>query len=119
MNTRERADDRLAEHRDIVWLPGSDEVAVLGDRLVHVETTRVLDVDSDRRPAGEGSAAERIRGNQKLGTMTNRGDGFAGFHRFARKVDHGVTQAHLVGRIAPGDDQRVEVSYPGRARGQL
>jgi hypothetical protein len=57
----ERPDDRLAERRHIVRLARGDQVAVLDDRLVHVETAGVLDIDRNRRPAGERPPAQRDR----------------------------------------------------------
>src|SRR5690349_17188482 len=42
---RQGADDRVAEHRDVVRLARRDEVAVLDDRLVHVQPAGVLDVN--------------------------------------------------------------------------
>ncbi len=72
-----RADDRVAERRDIVRLPRGDQVAVFDDRLVHVESAGILDVDRDRGPAGEGPPAQGVGRDQKLRTVADRGDRLA------------------------------------------
>ena len=56
----ERPDDRLAEHRHVVRLARRDQVAVFDDRLVDVAAAGVLDVDGDRRPAGERAARSAL-----------------------------------------------------------
>src|SRR5438477_2912906 len=97
--SRERPDDRLAEHRHVVGLSGGDEVAVLDDGLVHVEAARILDVDGDRRPAGERPAAERVGGDEELGSVTDGGDRLASVHCVASEVHHRVSHAHPVRRM--------------------
>ena len=112
-------DDRVAEHRHIVGLARGDQVAVFDDRLVDVQAAGVLDVDGNRRPAGERAAAERVGRDQELRTVADGGDRLAGVHGIAREVDHRVAHAHLVGRVAAGNDERVEVlrCAPRRPRG--
>ena len=51
--------------------------------------------------------------------MADRGDRLAGLHRVAREIDHRVAHAHLVGRVAAGNDERVEVLHARGAGGEV
>src|SRR6185369_5652424 len=51
-NLVQRPDHRLAEHWHVIRLSRRDQIAILDDRLVHVEPPGILDIDGDRRPAG-------------------------------------------------------------------
>ena len=99
----------------VVGLARRDEVAVLDDRLVHVQAAGVLDVDRDRRPAGERAAAQRVGRDEQLRSVADGGDRLAGLHRVAHEIDHRVAHAHPVGRVAAGDDERVEILDARRA----
>ena len=45
--------------------------------------------------------------------------GLPAVHRVAREVDHRVAHAHLVGRVAAGNHERVEVLHPRGAGGEV
>src|SRR5215470_15769778 len=51
--------------------------------------------------------------------MTDRRHRLARGHRLACQIDHGVPHPHLVGRVAAGDYERVEVAHARFARGQF
>lgn len=115
----QRAQDRVAELRHVVRLARRDDVAVLHDRAIDVQAAGILDVDRDRRPARDGAAAQRVGGDEHLRAVTDRADRLAGGHRVAHEIDQRRTHAHLVRRVAAGDDHRVEVGGPGRTGREL
>ena len=108
VGSRNRAKDRLGEHGDIVRLPRGDDVAVFHDRLVNVEAAGVLDVDGDRRPAGHRAAAQGVHRDEQLRAVADGRDRFPRADHVAHEIDHGVAHAHPIGRVAAGDDDRVE-----------
>ena len=50
-----------------------------------------------------------VGGDEHLRSVADGRDRLAGLHRVARQIDHRVPHAHLVGRMAAGNDERVEV----------
>ena len=94
---------------EVARIARGDPVAVLHDGLIAVEAAGVADVVGDRGEAGQRAAAHELRGDQHLRAVADDEHRLLGLIELAHEALHVFVGADVVGRLAAGDQERVEI----------
>src|SRR5690606_24751763 len=115
----EALEERRGERRDVVGVAARDEVAVGDDLLVHPRRAGVGEVGADRRPRGEGASRHEVGLDEQARRVADRRDRHALVGTGAHEAHDVVVGAQLVGRVAAGDEEGIEVGGRDLAHGSV
>ena len=115
----EGRDDALHEGGQIVGGAAGDDVAVADAGSVLPDAAGVFDVVANGEEAGHFPTLEAFRRAEHPGTVADGREDLALLAGLGDQVDHRRMSAHVVGRIAAGDDDRVEVGRLDLAGGDV